>query len=851
MASNGVSGMGTMDEGILQEFLAECHENLGHVEGDLVALERDPGDPARIASVFRAFHTIKGTCGFFGFTKLAAVTHAGENLLSLLRAGDRPLTSPMADALLALVDAVREILAAIEATREEGGGDYAALIDRLNRLQAEAEAEASAPGRATAAGAPAAPESNGGAGAPATQAPAAPAAPSRPPDTVVTPADGGLFGPLIESGRLNEEAVALAAQQQRLGDPRRLGEILVDHGALQPQDILDALLARSEAAASALADSSIRVDVHLLDLLMNLVGELVLARNQLLLKVASQNHADLPGTVQRLNHITTELQERIMKTRMQPVGNLYNKLPRLVRDVAAACGKQVRLDVEGAETELDRTIIEAIRDPMTHLIRNAVDHGIETPDVRTSHGKPAEGRLAVRAFHEGGKVHLEVSDDGGGLPLAAIREKALERNLVPADRIARMTDRDWANVIFLPGFSTAPRVTNVSGRGVGMDVVKTNVERIGGTIDVESKPGEGTTVRVRIPLTLAIVPALIVESGGERYAIPQVNLIELLRVERAEAATRIATAYDAPVLRYRDRLLPLLDLRDLLGIPARSAATGTRAGAKGAGMGALGGDEGAISIAVLHADGVSVGLVVDAIDASQEIVVKPLGEPLRQIPVFAGATILGDGTVALILDVPGLARHADVTQRALDAAPSAPRETEEAGPSVTRTLVVCRAGQRWTVAVPQGQIARLEEFHRSGVERIGDRAVIQYRGGILPLVSLGALLDLGGAPEAADIEWIGNADPLRVVVHERGGRAIGLVVESILEIVEERVAAPRAAAGPGSASAGAGSGAATGFAGATVVRGAVTELLDLEGLVTSADVERLAAVAAPAGGGAR
>jgi two-component system chemotaxis sensor kinase CheA len=832
-----------MDEGILQEFLAECHENLGHVESDLVALERDPSDPARIASVFRAFHTIKGTCGFFGFTKLAAVTHAGENLLSLLRAGDRPLTSPMADALLALVDAVREILAAIEATREEGAGDYTALIDRLNRLQAEAEAEVPAPGPATASGAPAAPGPNVAAGTPATSAPAAP---PRPPDTVVTPADGGLFGPLIQSGRLDEEAVALAAQQQRLGDPRRLGEILVDHGALQPQDILDALLARSEAAASALADSSIRVDVHLLDLLMNLVGELVLARNQLLLKVASQSHADLPGTVQRLNHITTELQERIMKTRMQPVGNLYNKLPRLVRDVAAACGKQVRLDVEGAETELDRTIIEAIRDPMTHLIRNAVDHGIETPDVRTSRGKPAEGRLMVRAFHEGGKVHLEVSDDGGGLPLGAIREKALERNLVPADRVARMTDRDWANVIFLPGFSTAPRVTNVSGRGVGMDVVKTNVERIGGTIDVESKPGEGTTVRVRIPLTLAIVPALIVESGGERYAIPQVNLIELLRVECAEAATRIATAYDAPVLRYRDRLLPLLDLRDLLGIPARSPATGIRAGAKGAGTGALDADEGAISIAVLHADGVTVGLVVDAIAASQEIVVKPLGEPLRQIPVFAGATILGDGTVALILDVPGLARHADVTQRALDAAPAAPHGTDEAGPSVTRTLVVCRAGQRWTVAMPQGQIARLEEFRRAEVERIGDRAVIQYRGGILPLVSLGALLDLGGAPEAADIEWIGNADPLRVVVHERDGRAIGLVVEAILEIVEERVAVPRAAAG--SASAGPASGAATGFAGATVVRGAVTELLDLEGLVKSADVERLAAVAAPAGG---
>jgi len=803
--------MGVMDEGILREFLAESLEGLGQVERDLVALERDPGDVAKIGGVFRVFHTIKGTCGFFGFTKLAAVTHAGESLLSRLRGGERALSPEIVNALLALVDTVRAILGRIESSKEEGEGNFARLIQRLNRLEEEGATEA--PPAATEP--PPAPTAAGA----ATEPPAPEA------DTAVIPRDGGLFGPLIASGRLDPEAVAIAAQQQRLGDPRRLGEILVDHGALQPQDILDALLVRSEMAASTLAESSIRVDVHLLDLLMNLVGELVLARNQLLQNVASQDHADLPGTVQRLNHITTELQERIMKTRMQPIGNVCNKLPRLVRDIASACGKQVRLELEGVDTELDRTIIEAIRDPLTHLIRNAIDHGIETTEARVAKGKSPEGLLVVRAFHEGGKVHLEVEDDGAGLSLESIRERALRQNLIPADRAARMTERDWYNVIFLPGFTTAARVTNVSGRGVGMDVVKTNVERIGGAIDVDSRPGHGTTMRIRIPLTLAIVPALVISVDGERYAIPQVNLIELVRVERTEASARLVTAYDVPVLRYRERLLPLLDLRAILGTaPAPARADGPE------------GD--AISIVVLHADGLTVGLVVDTIEASQEIVVKPLGEPLRQIPVFAGATILGDGAVALILDVPGLARHARISRSDGEIEESAPAENVDRDAMDRQTLVVCTVGPRWTVAIPQTQIARLEEFRRADVERSGDRAIIQYRGGLLPLVSLGALLDLGGTHAATDIEWIGDADPLRVVVHEREGRAVGLIVEAVVEIVEERVA-------PG------GGDASTGFAGAVVVRGSVTELIDLEGLLRQADVHRHSALAASAEGGAR
>ncbi len=707
--------MESMDEGILREFLAESLENAEQVERELVALEREPGDLKRIATLFRAVHSIKGTCGFFGFTKLAAVTHAGENLLGRLRSGERTLTPEMADALLALVDAVRTILGRIEATQEEGGDDFQPLIERLAQLDA----------------------------------------------------------------------------------------------ATTPAPIAEAAHADADSASAGPTESSIRVDVQLLDRLMNLVGELVLARNQLLLEVAASDLAELPATAQRLNHVTTDLQEMVMRTRLQPIGGLWNKLPRLARDVAAACGKSVRLDLEGAETELDRSIIEAMRDPITHLVRNAIDHGIETPAERTAQGKPAEGRLLLRAFHEGGKVQVEITDDGAGLPIERIRESALRQHLVSAERAARMTGRDWANVIFLPGFSTAERVTSVSGRGVGMDVVKNNVERIGGTIEVDSKSGEGMTVRIRIPLTLAIVPALIVIAGGERYAIPQVNLTELIRVEPSEAAARLPFAFDAPVLRYRDGLLPLLDLREILHTPTTGHDPRR---------------DKAVSIAVLHADGVTFGLVVDAIVASQEIVVKPLIEALRQIAVFAGATILGDGAVALILDVPGLARHVGIGVRS--GVPVAPEDAIafETPSTPLRTVVLCHAGERWTVAIPQEQIARLEEIPRRSVERIGERALVQYRGGILPLVSLRAVLDLHGSPESADAKWLGNRDPLPVVVHEREGRSIGLVVESIVEIVEERIATNASPA------------ARAGFDGAVVVRGSVTEMLDLERLLGSTPI---------------
>jgi two-component system chemotaxis sensor kinase CheA len=817
-----------MDESIINEFLVESHESLSQVERDLVALEREPFDPKRLAGVFRAIHTIKGTCGFFGFAKLESVAHAGENLLSQLRNAEVTLSAEMTGALLALVDAVREILTSIEQGRSEGDKDYSALIETLTRLQqrrppvpAQPPSDREATPQASPGSGEAAPPAAPGpmeAAPPMTPAAGGPATEKKPaaPGTI----GGGLLDSLVESGRLDPDAVMLAAQQQRLGDPRRIGEILVDHGALKPQDILEALIARGQAPASAITEANIRVDVHLLDLLMNLVGELVLARNQMLQFVTSQDLASLPAATQRLSLITTELQEGIMKTRMQPIGNLCNKLPRLVRDVAAACGREVQLEMEGIDTELDRTVIEAIRDPLTHLVRNAIDHGIESPEERVARGKPAEGRLLLRAYHEGGKVIVEVSDDGGGLSVERIREKGLRAGLVPSERVPQMTDHDWINLIFTPGFSTADKVTSVSGRGVGMDVVRTNVERIGGTIEVNSSLGVGTTMRICIPLTLAIIPALIVAAGGERYAIPQVSLLELVRTHGDAGESAVSQVYDAQVYRYRDRLLPLVFLHDALQIGGAVQASLTDSG------------QAALNIAVLHADGKSFGLVVDEILSSQEIVVKALTESLKQTPVFSGATILGDGRVALILDVPGLARHCGVGSpgSGKSAAPSQGSVEAPAGP--TQTLVLFRLRDDWRVAIPLSGVARLEELPRASVERVGGRRVVQYRGGLLPLVRLLDLLEpkrdeaAGAArvPEPPSAAGAFRPAPaLQVVVHERNGAQVGLEVEEILEIIEEDFELDGAGDRPG-------------IVGSTVIRGKATDLIDLPALLASAEV---------------
>ncbi len=731
------------DNDIVQDFLVESYENLDRLDRELVGLEKNPDDREALSSVFRTIHTIKGTCGFLGFGKLEKVAHVGENLLTRLRDGQLHLNRELTTALLGMVDAVRQMLGSIETSGAEGERDDTTLIATLTRLQqSPAVAKKIAP-------------------TPAAESLA---------ETIASPASIGDI--LMQTAGVTRAEIQLATEKQSEGDPRRLGEILVEQGAAKPADIVDALRIQQSSRVAA-SDSTIRVDVGLLDKVMNLVGELVLARNQVLQFSSRVKDSSLLAASQRLNLITTELQAGVMKTRMQPIGNIWGQFPRTVRDVALGCGKEVAIEMEGKETELDKTIIEAIKDPLTHLVRNSVDHGIELPEDRVKAGKDRSGRLILRAFHEGGQVNIEISDDGAGLNVERIRKKALERLLINPEQAGRMSEREIFNLIFLPGFSTAEKVTNVSGRGVGMDVVKTNVEKIGGTVDVQSTLGRGTTVRVKIPLTLAIIPALVVTCGGERYAIPQVSLLELVRLKADQVSKGIELVHGAPVYRLRERLLPLVYLSRELKLstdPRRPAKT-----------------DGAINIVVVQADERQFGLVVDQINDTEEIVVKPLRKQLKTVKIFTGSSIMGDGKVALILDVLGLAQRAGVvaetrdrvlTQKTVAAAEAVVAEKQTfllfAGPGDSR------------MAIPLSALARLEEFPVAQVEMSGSQWVTQYRGHILPLIRLNVVLEERRnklralqAPPALD------SKPIQVLVLHHEGRSVGLVVERILDIVED------------------------------------------------------------------
>jgi chemotaxis protein histidine kinase CheA len=897
------------DSEIVKEFLVESYENLDRLDRDLIALEKDPGNREILASVFRTIHTIKGTSGFLAFNKLEAVTHVGESLLARLRDGLLTLTAEITTALLAMVDAVRQMLGSIEAVGNEGERNDQELIATLTRLlQAKAE-------------------------------------PSPGPDPALVhqevqhndlPQAASNIGEiLIARGAAKVSEVNGALEQQNLGDPRHVGEILVEKGAVKPQDVLEALNVQQQVRGQSASDSTIRVDVSQLDRLMNRVGELVLLRNQIVQFTNSSEDSGLLATSQRLNLLTTELQEGVMKTRMQPIGNIWSKFPRTVRDVALGCGKQVRIEMEGKETELDKTIIEAIKDPLTHIVRNSVDHGIETPEARIAAGKNPEGLLFLRAFHEGGQVNIEITDDGAGLDYEKIRNKAIQQGMITADQAARMTEREITNLIWLPGFSTAGKITNVSGRGVGMDVVKTNIEKIGGTVDVQSKPGQGSTVRMKIPLTLAIIPALIVTTAGDRYAIPQVSLLELVRLEGEQARKGIELVNRAPVHRLRGHLLPLVYLNQELKADANvhgAAASRTTSRSDGAvldfaqarnkheqwivrlrqllegkttmtveqagshtecalgkwlysaglklygsieEMQALGethkhfhelvrgivvlsmngnpsqaqrefsnveplskkiiellavvekkvGEAQNANIVVLRADDQQFGLVVDEINDTEEIVVKPLSKQLKSINTYAGATIMGDGKVALILDVLGLAQRANVVSEVRDRAVTEKgKQAVGAADSNKRNAVLLfQYGENGRMAIDLSLVARLEEFPRDTVEVAGDQEVVQYRGQIMPLVRVSEVLE-SKRHKAAEA----GQESLHVVVYADKGRSVGLVVDRILDIVEESFVMQRQTGRKGTL-------------GSAVIQKRVTDILDVPGLIEAADGSQLSA----------
>jgi two-component system chemotaxis sensor kinase CheA len=709
--------MGEMDLAI-QEFLVESQENLDQLDRDLIAIEKNPESREALDNIFRTFHTIKGTCGFFDFPRLETITHAGESLLGNLRE-DRLTWSPaITSALLELVDVVRRHLAAIEQTGLELQEESTSLIETLARLQTGN-------------------------------------------DEVPNP-------PALSADACSDRQTTTPAVS------------IADCEPVQ------------EPTTTSQTNSTIRVDVGLLDKLMDLVGELVLARNQIFRLSAADCTSPIQGTVQRLSLITSELQEGVMRTRMQPISNLWNRFQRVVYDLALHCGKQVRLEMSGKATGLDKTILEAIKDPLTHLIRNAVDHGIEPAEVRLASGKAAKGTIHLRAYHEGGLVNIEIHDDGAGIAPSRIKQKALDQNLITPERAARLDDRELLQLLFLPGFSTAETITSVSGRGVGLDVVKTNVERIGGTIDLQSELGVGTTFKVKIPLTLAIIPALIVTSGGDRFAIPQVSLLEIVRLEGEDDCRRIERIQGVPFFRLRGELLPLVDLNRILGTPSDKIAPGV---------------DPVANIVVLQADNRRFGLIVAEVNDTEEIVVKPLARQLKQIPIYSGTTIMGDGRVALILDALSIARMAGMSAQRGDS-----EETQAEAPAAATTsflLVGLSDGRQ--LALPLSSVSRLEEIDASVVEATINHEVVQYRGSLLPLLRLSERFGSRSAPK----------DRLHVVVASDQKHDVGLVVENVIDIVNETPEIQDLSKGPG-------------ILGTAVLRRRVTDLLDIPALIHGA-----------------
>ncbi|CDH47147.1 CheA signal transduction histidine kinase [Candidatus Contendobacter odensis Run_B_J11] len=773
-----------MDE-IIKEFLTESLEGLDQLDNKFVMLEQNPEDRDTLASIFRTIHTVKGTCGFLGFGHLEKVAHAGENLLSLLRDGKLNFTQEIASALLSMVDAIRTMLGEVERTEADGEESYPGLIETLNRLK------------------------DGGSAAPPPAAPSPLLGPANPP--AVAPAAASVPSPLLApatTAAASSPPPSPAPKPTVLPAPTA-AEVTPAPVAPEPHPVpvertTAAPASTAPSGAPSIADSSIRVDVPLLDKLMNLVGELVLARNQILEYTVLQENAPLLAASQRLSMITSELQEGIMRTRMQPISNIWAKFPRVVRDLALGCSKQVRVEMEGKETELDKSLIEAMKDPLTHLVRNAIDHGVEMPAARRAAGKPEEGCLLMRAYHEGGQVHIEISDDGAGLNPVKLRSKALEKGLITADRAAAMSEQDFRRMIFLAGFSTAEKITNISGRGVGMDVVKTNIERIGGVIDLESELGRGTTFKIRIPLTLAIVPALIITSGGERFAIPQVNLLELIRVNEEQRNTAIEYVHSNPVYRLRGKLLPIVHLNRELKLTTTTTAS-------------------VINIVVLQTGQHHFGLVVDQINDTQEIVVKPLDKVLQDIPVFAGATIMGDGRVALILDVLGIAQQARILSDSHDHNLAAQLREARERDAERQTLLLVRAPGDGRLAIPLAPVSRLEEFETDQIENAGDVDVIQYRGHILPLIRL---KDILGERRSFDrLAHAGTstaaANLMQVIVFGDGVRRVGLVVDEILDIVQDVFEIK-------------GRSTRTGITGTLVIQNRVTELFDIQSFLQRA-----------------
>jgi two-component system chemotaxis sensor kinase CheA len=695
-----------MDE-LLRDFLTETGESLDLVDAELVRFEQEPNNGGILGNIFRLVHTIKGTCGFLGLSRLETLTHAAETLMGKFRDG-MPVTAEAVTLILSTIDRIKSILGELETKEQEPPGDDGDLIGRLARM---ARSETAAP-------------------------------PSLPPPQQ----------PAVEDAEEPRNPSAAAEVERPSAET---GEKLAGH--------------------------SIRVSVDTLDRLMTTVSELVLTRNQLLEIVRRYEESDFKVPLQRLSNVTAELQEGVMKTRMQPIGNAWQKLPRIVRDLCAELGKEIELEMHGAETELDRQVLELVRDPLTHLVRNCADHGIESPAARVAAGKPRTGTIRLNACHRGGHIIIEIDDDGRGLDAARIKAKAIETGLASEAELLGKSDGEICNFIFAPGFSTAAQVTSISGRGVGMDVVRSNIEQIGGTVELKSVAGAGTSFTIKIPLTLAIVSALIVEAAGERFAIPQLSVLELVRAGGA-GEHRIERIKDTPVLRLRNQLLPLLYLKEVFRLGDSDRDSGF--------------------VVVIQVGNQVFGAVVDGVLHTEEIVIKPMSSKLRHIAVFSGTTILGDGSVIMIVDPNGVAQ---ALGRAAQTAQTDTPELNQGEVAVADdivSLLVFRAGSHGLKAVPLSLVTRLEEIDCRRIEISDGRHLVQYRDQLMPLVRIDA---------EAGLKKEGSQP---ILVFSDQGRSMGLVVDEIVDIVEDKLDIEVVSNRPG-------------VLGYAVVKGGTTEIVDV------------------------
>jgi two-component system, chemotaxis family, sensor kinase CheA len=729
---------------IIAEFVIESREHLADIENQLLAIETagENADVELVNKVFRAVHSIKGAAGFFGFTSMGRLAHDLENVLNLIRNRQFTPDTMATNVMLRAADTLRGMLDDIAHSNEVDIAEHVTALQQI--VSCDKPKETNEASQIKAEHCPAVSQST-------QQTVDVPPPLEEMSSDLASESDGQTAADTLQ------QVTTIMTQSSDLKDPSppdRQNPDMADRRSNEPGGRRSTDKAPGPGAAP---DTNIRVSVNVLDSLMNLAGELVLARNQLLQTVGSSD-SGLNSVAARLDQVTSELQEAIMQTRMQAVGTVFGKFPRVVRDLSNQLGKQCQLILEGEDVELDKSVIESIGDPLTHLIRNSVDHGIEPPDVRTKAGKPPLGTIVLKAFHQAGKVNITISDDGAGINVAKLKEKAIARGIVRSEQAADLSDREALRLVFHPGLSLSEKVTAVSGRGVGMDVVKTNIEKLGGTVGIETEVGSGTTINVRLPLTLAIIPSLIVRCGDNRFAIPQASINELVRIKANEVAAKIERIKQAEVFRLRGRLLPLVRLDAVLGINRKHDEQSS-----------------ALHIIVVETGHLQYGIVVDAVHDSEEIVVKPLGRHMQNCRCIAGATILGDGCVAQILDVVGIASHAQLVLPEDDDTVQAESDAAVAASADTQHLLLFNNAPKEYFGIPMGVIARLERIRHDQIDSVGGQEVLQYRGGSLPLLTLEKIIKAAPRPQT---------EMVYIVVFNASGREVGLVVRELIDIRE-------------------------------------------------------------------